>query len=123
MRVHDSQAYRKMDVTREHICRILEMTEILLSFQTGFNLVSAAIAHVLSREHGYKTETVLTFYSVLSVRPDLFIYSQLLLQFYLNKKKYGFLSQSVQFYNLQSIYSGRRLVRMPGDRKMARTNR
>ena len=38
MRVHDSQAYRKMDVTRERISRILEVREILLSFQTGFML-------------------------------------------------------------------------------------
>ena len=43
MRVHDSQAYRKMDVTRERISRILELREILLSFQTGFNLVNAAV--------------------------------------------------------------------------------
>ena len=43
MRVHDSQAYRKMDVTRERICRILELREILLSVQTGFNLVNAAV--------------------------------------------------------------------------------
>ena len=42
MRVHDSQAYRKVDVTRKRISRILELSEILLSFQTGFNLVSAA---------------------------------------------------------------------------------
>ena len=44
MRVHDSQAYRKMHVTSEHISRILELREILLSFQTGFNLVNAAVA-------------------------------------------------------------------------------
>ena len=43
VRVHDSQAYRKMDVTRECISCILELREILLSFQTGFNLVNAAI--------------------------------------------------------------------------------
>ena len=43
VRVHDSQAYRKMDVTKERISRILELTEILLSFQTGFNLVNAAV--------------------------------------------------------------------------------
>ena len=43
VRVHDSQAYRKMDVTREGISRILELREILLSFQTGFNLVNAAV--------------------------------------------------------------------------------
>ena len=35
VRVHDSQAYRKMDVTRERIRRILELREILLSIQTG----------------------------------------------------------------------------------------
>ena len=39
VRVHDSQAYRYMDVTS----RILELREILLSFQTGFNLDNAAI--------------------------------------------------------------------------------
>ena len=30
-------------MTRERISRILELREILLSFQTGFNLVSAAV--------------------------------------------------------------------------------
>ena len=43
VRVHDSQAYRKMDVTREHPSSILELREILLSFKTGFNLVNAAV--------------------------------------------------------------------------------
>ena len=43
LRVHDSQAYRKMDVTRERISHILELREILLSFQTGFNLLNAAV--------------------------------------------------------------------------------
>ena len=43
MRVHDSQAYRKVDVTRERFRRILKLTEIFLSFQTGFNLVNAAV--------------------------------------------------------------------------------
>ena len=43
VRVHDSQAYRKMDVTRERISRILELGEMLLSFKTGFNLVNAAV--------------------------------------------------------------------------------
>ena len=43
VRVHDSQAYRKMDVTRERISRILELREILLSTQTGFSLVNAAV--------------------------------------------------------------------------------
>ena len=43
MRVHNSQAYRKMDVTREHISRISELREILMSIQTGFSLVNAAV--------------------------------------------------------------------------------
>ena len=43
VRVQDSQAYRKMDVTREHISCILELREILLSFKTGFSLVTAAV--------------------------------------------------------------------------------
>ena len=47
MRVHDSQAYRKMDVTRERISRIFELREILLSIQTGFSLVNAAVASAI----------------------------------------------------------------------------
>ena len=47
VRVHDSQAYRKMDVRRERISHILEVREILLSFQTGFNLVNAAVVCVI----------------------------------------------------------------------------
>ena len=38
---HDSQAYRKMDVTRDRISRIVEVREMLLSFQTSLNLVNA----------------------------------------------------------------------------------
>ena len=47
MRVHDSQAYRKMDVTRERMSRILELREILLSFQTGLSLVNAAVVYAI----------------------------------------------------------------------------
>ena len=43
VRVHDSQTYRKVDVTMERISRILELREMLMSFQTGFNLVNAAV--------------------------------------------------------------------------------
>ena len=39
--------YRKMDVMREHISHILELREILLSFQTGFNLVNAAVVYAI----------------------------------------------------------------------------
>ena len=42
VRVHDSHEYRKMDVARERISRTMELTKILLSFQTGFSLVNAA---------------------------------------------------------------------------------
>ena len=41
--VYDLQAYRKMDVTRERISRILEVTEMLFSFNTGFNHVNAVV--------------------------------------------------------------------------------
>ena len=34
---------RKMDVSRERISRISELREVLLSFQTGFNLFNAAV--------------------------------------------------------------------------------
>ena len=43
VKVHDSQAYRKMDVTRECNSRILELKEIPLTSQTGFSLVNAAV--------------------------------------------------------------------------------
>ena len=43
VRVHDSQAYRKVDVTRECNSHVLELREMLPSFQTGFNLVNAAV--------------------------------------------------------------------------------
>ena len=36
MRVHDSQAYGKMDVRRERISRILELREILMTRMTTF---------------------------------------------------------------------------------------
>ena len=44
---HDSQACRKMDVTKERISRILKLREILLSFQTGFNLVNVAVVSAI----------------------------------------------------------------------------
>ena len=40
MRIHASQAYRKLNVTRGRIRNILELREILQSFQTGLNLVN-----------------------------------------------------------------------------------
>ena len=43
VRVLDSQAYRTIHVTRERIRHILELREMLLSFQTRSNLVNAAV--------------------------------------------------------------------------------
>ena len=61
VRVHDSQAYRKMDVTRERISRILELREILLSIQTGFSLVNAAVAYaILESISGLEPSSVIT---------------------------------------------------------------
>ena len=61
MRIHDSQAYRKMDVTRERISRILELREILLSIQTGFSFVNAAVAcAILQSNSGLEPSSVIT---------------------------------------------------------------
>ena len=47
VRVYDSQANRKIDVTMERISYILELREIHLSFQIGFNLVNAVVASAI----------------------------------------------------------------------------
>ena len=62
VRVHDSQAYRKMDVTRERISRILELREILLLIQTGFSLVNAAVACAIPKSSisGLEPSSVIT---------------------------------------------------------------
>ena len=61
MKVHDSQAYRKMDVTRECISHILELREILLSLQTGSNLVNAAVVcAILESISGLEPSSVMT---------------------------------------------------------------
>ena len=59
--VHDSQAYRKVDVTRERISRILELREILRSVQTGFSLVNAAVVYaILESISGLEPSSVIT---------------------------------------------------------------
>ena len=65
--VHDSQAYRKVDVTRERISFILELREILLSFQTGCNLVNAAVlvCAILDSTSGLEPSSVITEYRYL----------------------------------------------------------
>ena len=59
--VHDSQAYRNMDVTREHISRILELRKILLTFQSLFSLVNAAlVCAILESTTGSEPSSVIT---------------------------------------------------------------
>ena len=61
VRVHDSQAYRRIDVTRERIGFILELKEILLSFQTGFNLVNVAVlSAIVESISGLEPSSVIT---------------------------------------------------------------
>ena len=68
MRVHDSQAYIKMDVTRELISHILELREMLLSFQTGFNLVNGAVVcAILDSISGLEPLSVITELSYLKL--------------------------------------------------------
>ena len=59
VRVHDSQAYRKVDV--EHVSLILEVREIFLSFQIGFSLVNAAvICAILESISGLEPSSVIS---------------------------------------------------------------
>ena len=61
VRVDDSQAYRKLDVTRECISCILELREILLSFQTAYYLIKAAVVcAILQSTSGVGPSSVIT---------------------------------------------------------------
>ena len=61
VRVHDSQAYRKLDVTRERINRILELREILSTIQIGSSHVNAAVACVILQSNsGLEPSLVMT---------------------------------------------------------------
>ena len=61
MRIQDSQAYRKMDVTGKCTSCIWELREILLSFQTGFNLVNAAaVCAILESISSLEPSSVIT---------------------------------------------------------------
>ena len=61
VRAHDSQAYRKMGMTRERISHILELREISLSFHTGFYLVNAAVVcAILESISGLEPSSVIT---------------------------------------------------------------
>ena len=80
MRVHDSQAYRKVDVKRERISRLFELREILPSFQTGFNLVNVVVVcAILESISGLEPSSVITepryfkLVTVSSFRPFILI--------------------------------------------------
>ena len=61
MRAHDSQEYRKMDVTRESIIHISDLREIHLSFETDFTLVNAAVVcAILESISGLEPSSVIT---------------------------------------------------------------
>ena len=61
VRVHNSQVHRKIDVIRERISHMLALREILLSLQTGFNLVSAAVVcAILESISGLEPSSVIT---------------------------------------------------------------
>ena len=61
VRVHASQAYWKIDVTRERMSRILQLREMLLSIQTGFSLVNVAVfCAILESISGLESSSVIT---------------------------------------------------------------
>ena len=81
-----------MDVARERISRILELREILLSIQTGFSLVNAAVVYailgsisglepspVLTEPRYLKLVTVSSFcpFTLISVLMPLVVFDQL----------------------------------------------
>ena len=61
VRAHDSQAHKKIDVTKERTSHIVELREILRLFQTGFKLVNAAfVCAVLESISGLEPSSVIT---------------------------------------------------------------
>ena len=74
VRIHDSQAYRKMNVTLERISRALELREILLSLPTGFNLVNAAVVcAILEIISGLEPSSVITEPRYLKMPDSAFV--------------------------------------------------
>ena len=61
VKVHDSQAYRNMEMTRERISFTFDPRDTLLSLQMGFSFVRAAVACVdLERISGLKPSSETT---------------------------------------------------------------
>ena len=70
----DSQAHRKIDVTRELISCIFELTEMLLLFQNGFNIVSVAVVcAILEIISGLEPSSVITEPRYLKMPDSAFV--------------------------------------------------
>ena len=73
VKVHDSQAYRNMEVTRERISFTFDPRDMLLSLQIGFSFVRAAVAcTIVERTSGLElsSETTAPRYLKLVTVPD-----------------------------------------------------
>ena len=56
VKVHDSQACKNNEMTREHISFTFDLTNLLLSRQISFHFVRAAVAcAILERDFGFET--------------------------------------------------------------------
>ena len=61
VKVHDSQAYRNMGMTRERISFTFDPRDMLLSLQMGFSFVRAAVAcAILERTSGLEPSSETT---------------------------------------------------------------
>ena len=78
--VYDPQAYRNMEMTREHISSTFDPRDILLSLQIGFSFVRAAVAcALLKRIFGLKpssetTALSLRYLKLLALRMPLMLF-------------------------------------------------
>ena len=73
VKVHDSQAYRNMEMTRERISFTFDQGDMLLSLQMGFSFVRAAVAcAILQRTSGLEPsfETTAPRYLKLVTAPN-----------------------------------------------------
>ena len=61
VKVHDSQAYRNMEMTRERISFTFDPNDLLFSLQMGFSFVRAAVAcAILERTSGLESSSETT---------------------------------------------------------------
>ena len=71
VKVYASQAYRNMDMAREHISFTFDPRRMLLSLQMGFSFVRAAVAcAILERTSSFEPETIAPRYLKLVTVPN-----------------------------------------------------